>query len=141
LDIEEPVACRYLSAFHFHATLSRMLGSALIWNEIVQVGEPRQKHLLASSRMMEAFHGEQLPFAGVMGLIQEGTRGGHLWVCEHYLPARLLDLKPAPYPLAIGWPRRGGDVVRKVAQSLTQRKDPQALALTAPVHESVKLRA
>ena len=66
MDIEEPVAGRYLSTFYFHATLTRMLGSTLIRNEIVQVCEPRQKRLLAPARMMEAFHGKQLPFDGVM---------------------------------------------------------------------------
>src|SRR5262249_27651637 len=29
VDIEEPVACRYASAFHFHTTLPSMLGSML----------------------------------------------------------------------------------------------------------------
>src|SRR5215510_7410388 len=51
LDIEEPVPCRYASAFHFHATLPRMLSSTLIGDEIVQVGEPREKRLLASLEM------------------------------------------------------------------------------------------
>jgi hypothetical protein len=36
LDIEEPVACRYASAFHFHPTLPGMLGSMLIWDEIIR---------------------------------------------------------------------------------------------------------
>jgi hypothetical protein len=35
LDIEEPVACWDCASFHFHATLTRMLGSTLIRNEIV----------------------------------------------------------------------------------------------------------
>ena len=35
LDIEEPVACRYASAFHFHTTLPDMLGSMLIRDEII----------------------------------------------------------------------------------------------------------
>src|SRR5262249_46297737 len=54
--------------------------------------------------------------------------------------ARLLLLYPAPYPLAIGRPSRGGDVVGEVAQSLTERKHPQALALAHPVEQGVKLR-
>jgi hypothetical protein len=78
------------------------------------VGEPRQKRLLASARMMEAFHGEQFPFDGVMGLIQEGARHGHPWVCEHRIPPRFLLLEPTPDALSIGRPRRVGDVVGKV---------------------------
>ena len=38
-----------------------MLSSTLIGDEIVQVGEPREKRLLASLGMMKAFHGEQFP--------------------------------------------------------------------------------
>src|SRR5215813_1302154 len=56
LDIEEPVACRYASTFHFHTTLPGMLGAMLIRDEVVQVGEPREKRLLAPSWMMEPLH-------------------------------------------------------------------------------------
>jgi branched-chain amino acid transport system substrate-binding protein len=56
LDIEEPVACRYASAFHFHTTLSGMLGAMLIRDEIIQMCEPREKRLLAPSWMMEPLH-------------------------------------------------------------------------------------
>jgi hypothetical protein len=55
--------------------------------------------------------------------------------------ARLLVLKPAPHPLAIGLPRRSGDIIGKVAEPLTQRKHPQALALARPVQQGMKLRA
>ena len=48
--------CRYSSAFHFHATLTGMLGSTLIRDEVIQVGEPRQKRLLTAPGMMEPFH-------------------------------------------------------------------------------------
>jgi hypothetical protein len=58
LDMEEPVACRYASAFHFHTTLPDMLGSMLIRDEIIQMCEPREKRLLASSWMMEPLHRE-----------------------------------------------------------------------------------
>jgi len=36
--------------------------------------------------MMEAFHREQLPLDGIMGLIQQGAGDGHLRVCEHRIP-------------------------------------------------------
>jgi hypothetical protein len=72
---------------------------------------------------------------------QQRAGDGHLRVGEHRIPPRLLLLHPAPHPRAIGWPGRGGDVVRKVAQSLAQRKHPQALALARSVEQSVQLRA
>jgi len=65
--------------------------------------------------MMEAFHSEQLPLDGIMGLIQQGTGHGHLRVCQHRLPPGLLLLEPALHTLAIGRPRGGGDAVDKVA--------------------------
>jgi hypothetical protein len=68
--------------------------------------------------MMKALHREQFPLDGVMGLIQQGACGRHLRICEDHMPPRLLLLKPAPHPLAIGRPCRGGDVVSKVAQPL-----------------------
>ena len=104
-----------LPAFHFHATLAGMLGPTLIGHQVVQVGQPREKRLLAPFGMMEPFHREQFPLDGVMGLIQQGAGHRHLRVCEHRIPARLLVLKPAPHALAIGRPSRGGDVVGKVA--------------------------
>ena len=111
LQIEEPVCCGYSSAFHFHATLPGMLGATLIRDEVVQVGEPREKRLLAATGMMEPFHREQFPLDGVMGLIQQGAGRRHLRVCEHRIPARFLVLKPAPYAFAVGrpqpWWRRG----------------------------------
>jgi hypothetical protein len=49
LDIEEPVACRYSSAFDFHAALPGMLGATLIQDEVVQMREPREKRLLVAA--------------------------------------------------------------------------------------------
>ena len=54
--------------------------------------------------------------------------------------AQLL-LKPAPHPRAVGRPRRGGDVIGKVAEPLSQGKHPQGLALTRPVEQRVELCA
>ena len=92
-----------------------MLGATLIRDQVVQMGQPAQKRLLAPFGVMAAFHREQLPLDGVMGLIQQRAGDGHLRVGEHRIPPRLLLLHPAPHPRAIGWPSRGGDVVRKVA--------------------------
>ena len=69
LEIEEPVSCWDCSSFHFHTTLTGMLGSTLIRDEIVQVCEPREKRLLAATGMVKPFHCEQFPLDGVMGLI------------------------------------------------------------------------
>jgi len=56
LQVEEPVACRDSPAFHLHPTLPGMLGPTLIRYQVVQVREPRQKHLLTATRVMEPFH-------------------------------------------------------------------------------------
>jgi hypothetical protein len=46
-----------------------MLGSTLIRDEVVQVGESREKRLLAPTRMVKPFHGEQFPLDGIVRLI------------------------------------------------------------------------
>jgi hypothetical protein len=46
-----------------------MLGTTLIRDEVVQVGEPREKRPLAPAWVVKAFHREQLPLDGVVGLI------------------------------------------------------------------------
>ena len=56
LQVEEPVACGDCSAFHFHSTLAGMLSASLVGHEVIQMGEPAQKRLLAAFGMMEAFH-------------------------------------------------------------------------------------
>src|SRR5215510_11702736 len=47
LQVEEPVACWDCSSFDFHPTLPRMLSATLIWDQVVQVGKPCEKRLLA----------------------------------------------------------------------------------------------
>src|SRR6266478_8802494 len=108
LQVEEPVACRDCASFDFHPTLASVLGPTLIGHQVVEVRQPREKHLLAPFGVMEAFHREQLPLDGVMGLIQQGAGGGHLRVCEHRIPPGFLLLEPAPDALAIDRPRRVG---------------------------------
>jgi hypothetical protein len=56
LDIEEPVRGGYSPAFHFHPTLTGMHGTTLIGDQVVQVREPRQKHLLTAAWMVKRFH-------------------------------------------------------------------------------------
>jgi hypothetical protein len=118
-----------------------MLGSTLIRDEIVQVGEPRQKRLLMATGMVKRFHHEQFPVDGIMRLIQQGAGGWHLRVCEHGIPAGFLLPKPAPDTLTVRRARRGGDVIYKVAQPLPQGKHPQALALARSVEQGVELGA
>src|SRR4029453_9724057 len=126
LQIEEPVWRWYSSAFDFHPTLAGMLGATLVGDEVVQVCQSCKKRLLIPVRMMEAFHHEQLPLDGVMGLIEPGAGHRHLGSFKHRIPAGFLVLKPASHALAIGWPSGGGDVVHKVAKPLPQRKHAQA---------------
>ena len=92
-----------------------MLSPTLIGDQVVQMGQPAQKRLLAPFGMMEAFHREELPLDGVMGLIQERAGHRHLGVCKDRIPARFLGAKPAPHPRAIGCSSRDGDVIGKVA--------------------------
>ena len=125
--------CRYSSTFHFHATLASMLRPTLIGDQVVEVCQPREKRLLAPFGMMEAFHREQLPLDGVMGLIQQGARHGHLRVGEDRIPARFFVLEPAPDTLPVGVSCAVRHVIGKVAEPLTQRKHPQALTLSCPV--------
>jgi hypothetical protein len=115
-----------------HATLARMLGLTLIRHAMVPVGEPRQQRRLVAPGMMEALHGEPLPFAGVLGRLQEGARHGHLRVCEHPGPPRCLRLAPAPDALPMGRPRRVGDVVGTGPSPRAECKHAQALALSRP---------
>jgi hypothetical protein len=93
VQVEHPILCRYASTFHFHPTLPGMLGSTLIRNQVVQMGEPRQKRSLAPMGMMKGFHHAQLPVEDVMGLIHKRAGHGHLRVCTHRIPA---GLWPAP---------------------------------------------
>ncbi|MGE3541785.1 MAG: hypothetical protein AB7N91_30730 [Candidatus Tectimicrobiota bacterium] len=113
MEIEEPVTSRNGASFDFHPALARVLGPTLIREEVVQVRECREKRLLATPGMMKALHREQFALDGVVGLIEQGACGRHLRVGEDRIPARLLGLKPAAYPRAVGWPCRGGDAVTK----------------------------
>jgi hypothetical protein len=51
LQIEEPIVCRYSSAFSFHPTLTSVLGPALIRDQVVEVGHPREKRLRMHSQI------------------------------------------------------------------------------------------
>src|SRR5215471_804693 len=115
LQVEHPVCGGYAPAFHLHPTLPGMLGAPLIRDQVVQVGQPREKRLLAAPWVMKAFHGEQFPLESVMGLIEHRARYRHLGVCEHRIPPRLLVLHPAPHTFPVGRPSHGGDVVSEVA--------------------------
>jgi hypothetical protein len=52
-----------------------MLGTTLIWYQVVEVRQPGEKRLLASLRVVKAFHREQFPLDGLMCLIQQGAGG------------------------------------------------------------------
>ena len=133
LQIEHPVRCRQTPAFHFHPTLTSVLGPTLIGDQVVEVGQPREKRLLTATGMMEAFHREQFPLDGVVGLIQERAGDGHLRVFEARIPARFLVLKPLAHPVAVGLPGGVGDMIGKVTSPLAQGKHPQARPLSHSV--------
>jgi hypothetical protein len=123
MGIEEPILGQYASAFHFHATLAGVLGPALVRDQVGEVYQPSQERLVAPVWMMEAFHRKQLPLNGVMGLIQEGARGGHLRVLEDRIPVHLLGLQPALHPCTIGGSSGMGDMVRKAPHPLAKPRD------------------
>jgi hypothetical protein len=58
LQVEHPICGGDAPAFHFDPALARVLGSTLIRDQVIEVGEPRQKRPLAPSGMMQAFHHE-----------------------------------------------------------------------------------
>jgi len=99
LQVEEPISGWNGSSFDFHPTLPGMLSPTLIRDQVVQVGEPREKRLLAAFWMMKPFHRKQFSLDGVMRLIEQCAGHGHLGVCKHRIPTRLLLLG---YPLKAG---------------------------------------
>ena len=115
LEIEQPVSCWDCSSFDFYTTLPGMYGPTLIRDEVIQVCESREKGFLTAPWMVKSFHGKELPLDGVMRLIQQRAGRRHLGVCKHRIPARLLLLHPAPYPLPIGHPGLLRHVVGEVA--------------------------
>jgi hypothetical protein len=117
-----------------------MLSSTLIRNQVVEVRQPSQKCLLTAAWMVKRFHHEEFPLDGVVGLIQQGAGDRHLQVFEDGIPPRFLLPTPAPDALAVGRPRRGGDVIDKVAEPLTERHHALALPLARPVEQGVGLR-
>src|SRR5712691_2162229 len=118
-----------------------MLGATLIRDKVIQVGEPREKRLLAATGVVKPLHREQFPLNGVMRLIQKRASRWHPRVCKDRIPARLLLLEPAPYARSVGFPCALCHAVGKVAEPLPQRKHPQALALACPVQQGVELGA
>jgi hypothetical protein len=64
--VQHPLWCRYAPTFHFHLTLPHMLGATLRGAQVVQVGEPREKRLLAATGMMVQ-PGASVPSSWVWG--------------------------------------------------------------------------
>ena len=69
LQVEHPILCRHSSTFHFHTPLTGMLGATLLRDEVIQVGEPREKRPLAPAWMVPPLHREQFLFDGIVRLI------------------------------------------------------------------------
>src|SRR5262252_937106 len=57
---------RQSPAFHFHPTLARIQGPALVRDQVVQVCQAGEKRLLMAAWMVKRFHHEQLPVDGVV---------------------------------------------------------------------------
>src|SRR5437870_13917908 len=110
-----------------------MLGPALIRHQVVEVCQPYEKRLLASTWMVKPLHREAFPLEGVVGLIQQRAGHRHLRVFKHRIPARLLVLEPASYALSVGHPCFVRHAIGKVAEALTHRKYAPATPLASPV--------
>ena len=91
-----------------------MLSPTLRGDQGIEVRQPCEKRLVAPPWMMQPLHREELPLDSIVGLVSQGAGHRHLRVCKDGIPAGFLVLKPAPYPRAIGRPRRVGDVIGKV---------------------------
>ena len=124
MQVEHPVLCRDATALHFHPTLARIEGPALIWDQVVQVRQAGEKRRLTPSGMMETLHGEELAVDGVMRLIQHGAHRWHLRVCEHRIPAGFFVLEPVANALAVRFSHRRGDAIGKVTQALAHCHHP-----------------
>src|SRR5437870_13764421 len=82
-----------------------MLSALLVGYEVVQMGEPCEKRLLAAFGMMEALHHEQLPIDGVVGLIQHGARHWHSVWPKNSCGLALVVLQQSAKPLVtLQWP-------------------------------------
>src|SRR6266702_955186 len=57
LQVEHPVRGRDATTLHFHPTLARVQGPALIRDQVVQVRQAGEKRCLTPTGMVEAFHG------------------------------------------------------------------------------------
>jgi hypothetical protein len=141
LAVEEPVTCRDGAACDFHAILARMRGPTWIRDQVIHVGEPCEKRLLAAPGMVAALPHEELPLDGVMGSIQQGAGGWHTRVFQHRIPAGFLVLEPAPDACPVDRPSRARDVARQVAEPLAQRQHAPTGALACVVEPRMALGA
>ena len=58
LQVEHPVCGGQSPAFHFHPTLARVQGPALVRDQIIEMRQAREERGLAAVRVMEALHRE-----------------------------------------------------------------------------------
>src|SRR5919202_5091656 len=114
LQVEHPVRCRDATAFHFHPTLARIEGPALIWDQVVQMRQAGEKRRLTPSGMMETLHGEELAVDGVMRLIQHGAHRRHLRGWEYRIPAGAFGLEPVANARALRFSHRRSDAIGTV---------------------------
>jgi len=120
LQVEHPVRCRDATALHFHPARARVQGPALVWDQVVQVRQAREKSRLTPARVMESLHREELAVHGIVGLVQNRAHRRHLGVFEHRIPPSLLLPEPVANALAMLSSHRGGDVIGKTVVSAKQ---------------------
>jgi hypothetical protein len=76
--MEDPLACRDGAAVHVHPTLPSRPGPTLGGHQVVPMGHPSTKRLLAAARMVNAGHRAPLPLDGMRRLIPPGAGHRHL---------------------------------------------------------------
>ena len=90
-----------------------MQGSALVWDQVVEMCQTREKRSLMSIGMMEAFHSKKFAVYGVVRLVQYRAHRRHPGVCKYRVPARLFGLEPVAYALAVSFAHRRVDTLGK----------------------------
>jgi hypothetical protein len=122
--VEHPVRCRDATTLHFHPTLARVQGPALIRDQVVQVRQAGEKRRLTPTGMVEALHGEECAVDGVVRLIENGAHRRHLRVGEHRRPAGVRGLEPLANARAMRFSHRRGDAISTVAQVVASCHHP-----------------
>ena len=129
MQVEHSVRCRHAPTCDFHPTQTRVLGSPLRRNQVVQRRQAREKRRLPPARVMASLPREELAVHGLVGLVSNRAHRRHLGVFEHRIPPHLLLPEPVANARALLSPHRGRDVIGNTVAALAQCHQPQAWAL------------